>query len=287
MTPNERRTEECGPGYHRFFLYAVIAVAVAILPLLLWQLADVLLLGVGALLMATLVHVVAEPFHRWTPLPVGAALLVSGLIIIGAFGATAWIFGSQITSEFFEVLHRVGAGLTQVQVRLATNEFGRFILEQAKGTSISVTAMLNRLFSLGTTFFEALVVIFISAVYLAAQPQLYRDGFVFLFPPHLHAKTHETLDDIGRALRLWLLGQLIQMIIIGLLSAVAVWLIGLPSPLALGAIAMVAEFVPYLGPIAAAVPAVLVAITKTQRTFCGRFSPISSSIRSREILFHR
>jgi len=110
---------------------------------------------------------------------------------------------------------------------------------------------------------------------------------VLLFPPHLHAKTHETLDDIGRALRLWLLGQLIQMIIIGLLSAVAVWLIGLPSPLALGAIAMVAEFVPYLGPIAAAVPAVLVAITKTQRTFCGRFSPISSSIRSREILFHR
>jgi len=43
----------------------------------------------------------------------------------------------------------------------------------------------------------------------------------------------------------------------------AVWLIGLPAPIALGAIAAVAEFVPYLGPILAAVPAVLVAFTKS------------------------
>jgi predicted PurR-regulated permease PerM len=42
-----------------------------------------------------------------------------------------------------------------------------------------------------------------------------------------------------------------------------VWIIGLPAPIALGLIAGVAEFVPYLGPIVAAIPAVLVAVTKS------------------------
>ena len=55
-----------------------------------------------------------------------------------------------------------------------------------------------------------------------------------------------------------------QMVIIGLLSTLAVWLIGLPSPWALGLIAGVAEFVPYIGPILAAIPALLVALTQGQ-----------------------
>jgi predicted PurR-regulated permease PerM len=42
---------------------------------------------------------------------------------------------------------------------------------------------------------------------------------------------------------------------------VAVWLVGLPSPYALGAIAYVAQFVPYIGPIVAMIPSVLVATT--------------------------
>jgi predicted PurR-regulated permease PerM len=41
-----------------------------------------------------------------------------------------------------------------------------------------------------------------------------------------------------------------------------VWLNGLPSPFALGLIAGIAEFIPYVGPVIAAVPAVLVAATQ-------------------------
>jgi predicted PurR-regulated permease PerM len=61
---------------------------------------------------------------------------------------------------------------------------------------------------------------------------------------------------------LWLIADLIQMVVIGLLTTAAVWMIGLPSPLALGVIAGLAEFVPYVGPIVAAVPALLVATTQ-------------------------
>jgi predicted PurR-regulated permease PerM len=58
-----------------------------------------------------------------------------------------------------------------------------------------------------------------------------------------------------------MLGQLMQMFLIGVMSTAAVWVIGLPSPLALGVLAGGAELVPYLGPIIAAIPAILVAAT--------------------------
>ena len=60
-----------------------------------------------------------------------------------------------------------------------------------------------------------------------------------------------------------LLGQLIEMVLIGALSMIAVWMIGVPSPLALGLIAGIGEFIPYVGPLLAAIPALLVALTKS------------------------
>src|ERR671939_1635845 len=91
-------------SYRRFFAFAAIAIAAATVPLLLWQLADVLILGFGALLIAILLRVVAEPFERWTPLPDWVSLLLAGLIVLGLVTAAAWIFGSQLAAEFSVVL---------------------------------------------------------------------------------------------------------------------------------------------------------------------------------------
>lgn len=49
------------------------------------------------------------------------------------------------------------------------------------------------------------------------------------------------------------------MSVIGALTTLGLWLIGVPSALALGLLAGLAEFVPLIGPIAAAIPALLVA----------------------------
>jgi predicted PurR-regulated permease PerM len=60
-------------------------------------------------------------------------------------------------------------------------------------------------------------------------------------------------------LRLWLTAQLIAMIIVGVLTAAGLWLIGLPSALALGLISGLAEFVPVVGPVASVIPGLLIA----------------------------
>ena len=63
-----------------------------------------------------------------------------------------------------------------------------------------------------------------------------------------------------RALRLWLKGQLIAMVAVGLLVGLGLWALGMPSALALGLLAGMLEFIPFAGPLIAAIPAILLAL---------------------------
>ena len=69
----------------------------------------------------------------------------------------------------------------------------------------------------------------------------------------------EALDATAVAVRLWFGGQLISMIAVGTIAGLAFWMIGLPSPLALGIIAGITNFIPFIGPILGSAPALIFA----------------------------
>jgi predicted PurR-regulated permease PerM len=244
-----------------FFLRAIGIFALVVGALLVWQLSDILLLVFGAVIMAMMLQLLADPIHRWTRLPHGLALLASGLIVLAVAGGALWLFRLQIGAEMADVVHRATEALGDFKKGLQASEFGRLILSHMGDTKISVSGWLQSIAVLSARTLTALILLVITAAYLTSQPRLYRAGLIQLFPPRLHGEVGSTLDNIGEALRLWLLGQFIQMAIIGLLSLLAVWLIGLPSALALGLIAGICEFIPYVGPIIAGIPAVLVGFT--------------------------
>jgi predicted PurR-regulated permease PerM len=246
-----------------FFKRTLIVLCVALVPVLIWFLFDVILITVGAILIAVLLHLVSEPFARWGKLRQSVALILSGILIIGIVGSAGYLFGTQIEAEMADVVDRVNSAATHIVTLLQQSPTGKMILAHIQGgDGFSIPAFLSGIFAVSVSFLEALVVTVIGGFYLAAQPQLYRRGLRKLFPRRLREEADETIVDIGRGLRLWLIGELIQMVLIGVLVTTAVWLIGLPSPLALGVIAGLAEFVPYLGPVVASVPAILVATTK-------------------------
>jgi predicted PurR-regulated permease PerM len=253
-------------SYLDFFKRACIVVAVATIPILIWYLFGVILMVFGAIILAMLLRLGAQPFMRHASLPEGIALALSGFLILGIFGGAAYLFGTRVSGEFQDVMQRATSASVTIEAQLRTSQFGNFVLNHISSTSFSMTGVLSGVLKLGSNFLEAVIIMVISGIYIAVQPRLYRDGLIRLFPPRAHARTAGIIDGIGEALRLWLLGQLIEMVVIGALSLFAVWLIGVPSPLALGLIAGIGEFIPYLGPILAAIPAVLVAITKSPET---------------------
>jgi len=246
-----------------FFKRAAIVVLVALLPVMIWFLFDVILIVVGAVLIAVLLRFVAEPFTRWARFPDPIALVCSGLLTAAVLAGAGYLFGTQINNQLTDVMQRTDTAVTGFVQQLQKSPTGNLVLQHMQGGGgVSFPSFIGNLFSVSISFFEAVVITVIGGFYLAAQPALYRSGLGKLFPRRMREEANETIDDIGVGLRLWLIGQLIQMVLVGALSTAAVWFIGLPSPLALGVIAGLAEFVPYIGPLIAAVPAILVASTQ-------------------------
>ena len=71
------------------------------------------------------------------------------------------------------------------------------------------------------------------------------------------------MDESERAVRLWLKGELIAMLVIGLMTGIGLWLLGVQSWLVLGILAGFFEFIPFAGPILSAVPAILIALVQS------------------------
>jgi predicted PurR-regulated permease PerM len=245
-----------------FITRCFIVLAIALVPILVWYLFDVILICVSALLLSELLALGAEPFIRRLKFPRQLALALSSLLIFAGVGGAVYLFGSRVVSDLQNLIQNAQSGQGTIISSIQSWEIGKLALEHIHNQA-DLVGMLPRVFTISLGFVGAMVVVIVAGVFFAAQPQLYLSGLVQLFPPRLHGTAEDLFWHIGRALRLWLLGQFIEMVVIGLLTLLAAWLLGLPSPFALGLIAGLAEFVPYVGPIISAIPAVLVAATQS------------------------
>ena len=109
------------------------------------------------------------------------------------------------------------------------------------------------------------VVVLFLGLFLAAEPRLYRNGALRLFPPARRERVGQVLDEAGEKMKWWLVGRFITMVIVGVTTSVGLKLLDVPLALVLGLIAGLLNFVPYIGPIVAAVPAVLFAASTDMR----------------------
>jgi predicted PurR-regulated permease PerM len=99
-------------------------------------------------------------------------------------------------------------------------------------------------------------------MYLAVDPAMYRNGFLLLMPPAHRQRVGEALDSAGIALRKWLVGQLGAMVMVGVLTAVGLAIAGVPMAIPLGILSGILDFVPVIGPFAAALPGILLAFAQ-------------------------
>ena len=99
----------------------------------------------------------------------------------------------------------------------------------------------------------------VMAIYLAADPARYVDAAVAYVPPRERAFVRSVIDDLGRSMRAWIVGQLLNMLILGAMMAVGLKLLGVSYWLAFGVLTFAAALVPFFGSIfATIVPALIV-----------------------------
>jgi predicted PurR-regulated permease PerM len=252
-------------GSMALFSYRVlIATGIVAIAVLAWRLAGVFIVIFGGILLAAALRALTNFTIRYTHLPNRWALAVVVLALVALLGLGGWLIGEQVAvqlQELFKILpdaiERTRGWLERSKIGAALLEYGQTAADSGTGTLASVAKFATGTFGV---FADMLLVVFLG-LYLAAEPDLYRNGAIRLVPPQGRDRARLALDASGAALRGWLMGQLSAMFAVGLLTFLALKLLHMPLSLSLSLIAGLLEFIPFIGPILSAVPAVLVAFT--------------------------
>lgn len=246
------------------------AAALIVAGLLVWRLADVLLLAFGAILVAVLLHALSEPLTRRLRLPRPLALTVAVAGLAAVIGGAVWLFGQQIALQVATLSELLPKAWQALQAPLSRSPLGAYVLDDLQRLRHAdglVVQTASRLVRGSLSAAAATVIVLFCGLYLSFHPATYLRGVLHLVPPRGRDRMAAVFAACGEALNRWLLGALASMLLVGSSVGVGLWLAGVPSPLALGVLAGLAQFVPVIGPWAATVPGLIVAAAQGPQTF--------------------
>jgi len=145
---------------------------------------------------------------------------------------------------------------TQQAAPTDTSSAAQTIIERIRTSFSTIAGYVISFLSSTFTVVAGILVLTALAIYIAADPGTYREGLLAFVPPASRSRMRAILADMATVLRKWLVTQLIAMLVIGVVSTIALLILGVKAAFALGIIAGLLEFVPTIGPILSAVPAI-------------------------------
>ncbi|HEX2944227.1 MAG TPA: AI-2E family transporter [Rhodopila sp.] len=233
---------------------------------LVWRLQDVFLLLFFAVLIATVLRGMADKLAAWLHTSPRLMLpIVAILLTAAAFGIGFWI-APRIAGQANDFFTRLTTQLQTLRDQYGNTPVGHALthrLTNSDGLEKEVSTYAFSIAGSTMTIVGSLFVVVVMSLYLAESARMYLDGAVRLFPPAHRDLVCRVCEEIAHDLRRWLLGQAVDMLTVGGLAAIGLYLVGVPVPFALALLAGLLTIVPYFGTIAAAIPGVLVGLTES------------------------
>ena len=258
--------------FKTFTKKTLIAVGIALLSILIILLAyfaiDVIFSVFAAVLLAVFLRSLGNLLTRYAKVPQGVSVLLVVVVLLGVLGIGIWLLAPEVADQIRVFRESFPRALANLSERIGQYNFGQLILEQIpereeifnEFTSGEFISRIGGLFS--TTFGLAanLIVILLVGIYLATEPEIYTSGLIKLFPISRRRRVRDIISEIGETLKWWLVGKILAMLIIGVLTTIGLYLLGVQLALTLGIFAALIAFIPNFGPIIGAAPAVLIAL---------------------------
>lgn len=250
----------------RTFIQAATAMVVVLFAWMLVNNSKILLIGFGAILIAVLFCGSANWLSNktsisnkvWLPVTVISPILLLGLF----FAYTA----PKIAAQAIELKDRLPQAINYMQDQLSTLQWPEPLIDNLKSFS-TYDPEVSTVVSAVTSFFSSTVnglgsVIFalFLALFMSVNPKWYINGAVSLVPTSHRKRVREVISACGTAISGWLVAKIVSMIMVGILTTVGLWALGIDLALILGIIAALLSFIPNLGPLIAFIPAALVSV---------------------------
>jgi predicted PurR-regulated permease PerM len=247
----------------------VIFVAIVGLCWMVVELHRFFMLLFAAVVLAVVFDTIASWISRWSRLGRSFCLALAIFGVLALFAGSFTLFGSQIASEFDTIRETVPTAVQNIEQLLDRYGLGERVRDLAEGGEADMGRLLSQAggYALAATSGMAdFVLVFVGAIFLAANPAVYRRGLLLLVPSKAEQVAAAALDDAGEGLRGWMVGQAVSSLLVAALTWGGLWLLGVPAAGGLAIIAGLLDIIPMVGPVIAGVPAVLLAFTVSPMT---------------------
>jgi predicted PurR-regulated permease PerM len=274
----------------RRFRFAPILTATVLTILLLWlfgKAAHVLLLLFLGILLALYLGALSDFLKRHLRLPPRVAYVAALLLTIGALTLLFAILVPPVmeqTQQLFRVLPNYiaswEAGIDRAIGRIPalrdTWQPGQHriygaILDQLGQSAQNVVPRIFGVVHGAINVFSIMVM----GIYLSLQPGLYREWLIALFPPIHRDLVRDVLGDLGGTLRSWIVGQLFAMFVLGVLTIIGLYALGVPYPITFGVFTGLVAIVPFFGSL---LSTTLPALFVLNGTGIWGFGPVAHSV---------
>ncbi|WP_423822239.1 AI-2E family transporter [Salinisphaera sp. SPP-AMP-43] len=274
MVRNSR--EETRDFWRRSLIVAATALGVVALLWFAWAVGHAVLLIFAAFLVAVGLDALGRVWAKLTRMSRHASVMSVTTLLALVLGISVVLGAMNIVSQAPKLRDQVAQSIDQFQARLRHYQIAEEFVTQSMSSETSsssksdsknesnsfgerMTRELSSAASVTLTTLADLFVVVIIGIYLALRPKLYYDGLLRLCPPQRQAQARLIGTEAVDAVRRWLSGRAISMSVVGVGSVVGLWAIDIQFPLLLGLSAGLLTFIPYLGALVSAVPALLIA----------------------------
>jgi predicted PurR-regulated permease PerM len=254
---------------HVVYRAVLLAAGLLLFGLLFRQLVTLLLAILITVIVAIPLAAVATRLERYrVPRPLGT--LVALLVGVGTLALVVYLlippFVDQ-TERFVDDVPGIVENLEDVYADLTgqnAGEVGDQVQRFVERYTDDPDELIGPITSIGVNLagiLAAIVLILITAYYMAVRPGPLIDGLVRLAPPNRRAHVHHVVDRLRGAWIGWMEGVAIDMVLTFVLLLVALTIIGLDFAIFFAVLSALLVVVPYFGAIAGAIPPTLFALT--------------------------
>ncbi|MCT7976674.1 AI-2E family transporter [Laspinema olomoucense] len=246
------------------------AIAFIVSLIILWEIKTVLLLLFAAIAFATVLNRMVRRLQR-SGLKRGVAIALTIGLLFAIIGLFFILIFPTVVAQFKELLELLPQTLAQLREwyrwlqNIIPDQFIKdiqnreFLAERIPNISLSWFGGFFNIFSNSLDFVLNLLLVLVLIIMLLANPALYRQSFMLIFPAFYRRRVDEILQGCEKNIVGWAIGRIFNMVFIAIVSGIGLWVIGVPLALVNAIISALLSYIPNLGPILGSIPPIALA----------------------------